>query len=230
MTNQPTKLNNEIFNTVRTAHYTISNVYDLQDQEQKLRNEAQKQRIIANDIKSRHKKEADIAGLVFGIIAFIVFEIILLVVSNREQEYYNYFGKYDELVHGFVCLLSFAILLIFRGLFLLIPYKKQCRPHIEKAEESEEKADYLREQIDLIIDANVQSISFIPCEYRFPEATGFIIRAFELGRATTLSEAYDKLEEQLHRWKMEKSMNTLINMQIAQLDILQKISYDTDWI
>ena len=83
--------------------------------------------------------------------------------------------------------------------------------------------------INIIISANASYIALIPSEYRYPEATGFIVRAFELGRASTLPEAYDKLEEQLHRWKMEESMKSLIDMQTTQLEFLRNISQNTDW-
>ena len=71
------------------------------------------------------------------------------------------------------------------------------------------------------IAKNAKQLSVIAPEYRYPEASKFIVKLFELGRVSTLPEAYDKFEEQLHRCRMEEAMKDMIELQKAQLAFLE---------
>ena len=58
-------------------------------------------------------------------------------------------------------------------------------------------------------------------------ATEFLVEVIQTGRATTLPIAFDKLEEQIHRWNMEAAMLQTLNLQMAQAEALRKIEINT---
>lgn len=60
-------------------------------------------------------------------------------------------------------------------------------------------------------------------EYEIPMAVDYLIQIIETGRVDTMREAYDKLDEQLHRWTMEKQQNQQIEIQLYQCRLLQQI-------
>lgn len=60
-------------------------------------------------------------------------------------------------------------------------------------------------------------------EYEIPMAVDYLIQIIQTGRVDTMREAYDKLDEQLHRWTMEKLQNQQIEIQLYQCRLLQQI-------
>ena len=52
----------------------------------------------------------------------------------------------------------------------------------------------------------------------------YLIHMIETGRVDTMKEAYDKLDEQLHRWTMEKLQKQQLDMQMEQNRQLREIS------
>ena len=67
-----------------------------------------------------------------------------------------------------------------------------------------------------ILDENESVLSCIPNSYRYPLASGFILQIFQEGRVTTMSEALDKYDEQLHRWKVEATYNDMYERYLYQ--------------
>lgn len=61
-------------------------------------------------------------------------------------------------------------------------------------------------------------------DYETSMSVDYLIQMIETGRADTMREAYDKLDEQLHRWAMENMQKQQLEMQIAQNRRLQEIS------
>lgn len=60
-------------------------------------------------------------------------------------------------------------------------------------------------------------------EYEISMAVDYLIQIIQTGRVDTMREAYDKLDEQLHRWTMEKLQNQQIEIQLYQCRLLQQI-------
>ena len=60
-------------------------------------------------------------------------------------------------------------------------------------------------------------------EYEIPMAVDYLIQTIETGRVDTMREAYDKLDEQLHRWTMENLQKQQVELQMHQCRQLQKI-------
>lgn len=61
-------------------------------------------------------------------------------------------------------------------------------------------------------------------EYNTPMSVDYLIRMIETGRVDSMKELYDKLDEQLHRWTMEKLQKDQLDVQIEQSRQLREIS------
>lgn len=107
----------------------------------------------------------------------------------------------------------------------LIPFNAQS--HLDKAEECEKKAQENINSANMLIQKYSDCLSVIPQKYWYPLATGYIAEVISNGRATTIPIALDKLEEQIHRWNMEQSMQQQIALQIAQTELLRRIEINT---
>ena len=61
-------------------------------------------------------------------------------------------------------------------------------------------------------------------EYNTPMSVDYLIHMIETGRVDSMKELYDKLDEQLHRWTMEKLQKDQLDVQIEQSRQLREIS------
>lgn len=75
---------------------------------------------------------------------------------------------------------------------------------------------------DLIRD-NAEYVWFLSQEYFYPLATGYLVQCVQQRRASTLQEALDKYDEQLHRWKMESNQQQILQQQRIQAQQLNAI-------
>ena len=60
-------------------------------------------------------------------------------------------------------------------------------------------------------------------EYEVPMSVDYLIEMIKSGRVDTMKEAYDKLDEQLHRWTMEAMQRQQLNAQLEQCRQLRDI-------
>lgn len=74
-----------------------------------------------------------------------------------------------------------------------------------------------------IIQENISEIIFLPDEYCYPLATGYMVKCIQQGRAATLQEAMDKFDEQLHRWTLEANQQEMLHQQRIQMQQLNQI-------
>lgn len=95
---------------------------------------------------------------------------------------------------------------------------------------SEQQCGAERLQGQNILEANKNALAFLPSDYWYPLATNFMLKAVQAGRATTLPEAIDKFEEQLHRWKLEESNAQILAQQQAQSQQLASIAKDIEGV
>ena len=225
-----------LLQTLNVANRAITEIYELKIQEQNLRGQAQSQREIAKTFEYQRKNKSLRRGVIVGLVAYIVFSFVTCALDAS--------STIDKWGMMLVSLLNYVIpfgagLIVWASSmgFSQTKFKSQYKYHIDLAEEAELNANYKHERITELVFNNAEAIDTLPIEYRFPEATGFLVRLFELGRANTLPEAYDKLEEQLHRWKMEDSMIQLIDGQKVTLAAvlmgnakLDRIESNTRWI
>lgn len=107
-----------------------------------------------------------------------------------------------------------------------------CKPsqykiHIEKAEHCEQESQKKFDSANILVQDHFNELSIIPQKYWYPIATNFLVEVIETGRATTLPLAFDKLEEQIHRWNMEQGMQEQISIQMEQTAALRRIEATT---
>ena len=114
---------------------------------------------------------------------------------------------------------------VFTGVYL---YQRKAKaltaklPYIEQA-----KAE--REAAARILAVNQDALAFLPEDYWYPLATGYLLKMVETDRADTLREALAMLDEQLHRWKMEDAQAQILAEQQAQTALLREIHSDTSF-
>lgn len=94
----------------------------------------------------------------------------------------------------------------------LAGYEKQCA----EAQEQEEAGRR-------IVQEHEEELSFLPDEYLFPEATGYLVKITQSGRAVDLNQALMMLDEQLHRWKIENANEAILAQQQMQTQSLKGI-------
>lgn len=97
------------------------------------------------------------------------------------------------------------------------------KQHKKQVEEYTRLARERDDTFKALISKYSNEIAVIPEKYRYPMATNYLVELFQLGRATTLPVAYDKLEEQIHRWNMEAAMQKTLAYQMYQAQVLRNV-------
>lgn len=124
----------------------------------------------------------------------------------------------------------FIIVYVIISIISFILFNRRRKSKIKKYHNSivDCEKKYQEKDIELskIAESNKDNLEIIPVKYRYPLATDYIEEVFESGRATTIPQALDKFEEQLHRWKLENSMNQYLEIQQIQMENLEKMIID----
>ena len=81
--------------------------------------------------------------------------------------------------------------------------KNGPKPHLQKAEDCERKAQQKRNSVNILLQEYAYALDVVPQKYRHPFATSFLVEDIESGQATTLSDAIADLEEHIRREKVE---------------------------
>lgn len=232
MTNLPTQVNPDLYNSVYNANEAIKQIYDLKNQEDALRAEAQRLRITAQEKRSSYRKKhiwmpfAFLFPTTFLMLGF--YNMIMESLSSM-----GLVGITDAIRSGLsetglgVLLLIHAAWLSVFGITFIFPCKD--KKLLAEANSIDEQADNIQHEINKLVAQSSKELSGIAPKYRYPAASEILVELFELGRASTLPEAYDKLEEQLHRLRLETAMAALIHAQITQLEFLGRIEFNTFW-
>lgn len=119
-------------------------------------------------------------------------------------------------------------LMILAGVVL---YTRLANPYIEsyaKRKEAEftvaiDRAAEAESQGNAILENNSTALMIIPSDYWYPLATNYIYKVIQTGRATTINQALQMFDEQLHRWKVEEANAEIVNQQQAQTNALKGI-------
>ena len=173
----------------------------------------------------KRKKNLWITPFLFVPLAFGLFPIVLVVV-----------GLISEIIKieisFFPCIVLAIILALLLDAYSFIwAYKSEKHlDYYKEAEEEELNAAIVNKEAEEFVEASEHYIAIIAPEYRYPVASYELLRIFQLGRAETLPEAYDKLELKLHQMRLEEKLNTIIALQIELLAVLSRIEYNTKWI
>ena len=134
------------------------------------------------------------------IIGWFVFSFVVILVVSL-------FANHPTM--GYIC-----VLLIIAAVIFFIIKKSINKSGMLKELRIQEDTDRLH--AEEILQNNAQAIAFIPKNYRFPLATGYMREMFESGRVRNMNEALDKYDEYEHRLKMEMSQSALLEQMEAQ--------------
>lgn len=240
MTNKPIINSEDLLNAVCKADQVIQQVYAMKDKETNLRNQVATQLIEAEETKKDHKKVHIILPLVLAIPTLMGLLFIYALVTSFFDIDFDFLEKTIQWVLKFTENLGFGVfigrIVIFLApivliLFLLTKFIPcNDKQKIEAAKKAEVEAIDVHNELEAFIENNKQYVAIIAPEFRYPIASRELVRIFQLGRATTLPEAYDKLELKLHQMKVEEGLGTMIALQIAQIGKLEEIKYNTEWL
>ena len=238
-------------NSIQRANDVINQIYVCIEKETELRGLAIKSReALIQKTKQYRKEQVLIPILLFGpLVMFnLIIPLIFFSTLTGLADVFEWTVLADKIENiGDICIdflmdpitignisIPGVVLpaLIESILICVLIFIKHCgdnRSYIGEATQYEQAADLKHEEAMIIAEKNADYLAIIPQKYRYPLASNFIEELFQLGRATTLPEAYDKLEEQLYRWNMENAMGQLINVQIENMKILEDIDLNTYW-
>ena len=231
MTNLPTQVNSDLYNSVYSANEAIKQIYDLKNQEDTLRNEAQQLRTTAQRKRASCRKKHIWMPFAFWYPAGVVIMLICFAIIGAADAM-GLTGVVDLFLkmtgNGSIILVFLVVswLAVF-GITFIFPCKD--KKLLAEADIKEQLADTKRQDINKLVAKSAKELSVLAPKYRYPTASEFVVELFDLGRASTLPEAYDKLEEQLHRWRMEESMSSMISLQMTHLEFLGRIEFNTFW-
>lgn len=108
------------------------------------------------------------------------------------------------------------------GGFIIVPVIKGKRC-LETLKEETETEKTIRQKGEKILLDNYSGISFIPEEYWFMDAIDYLISIYKHGRVENWRDALDKLDDQIHKWKMEGAQQACLNEQMRQTQMLDAI-------
>lgn len=145
-----------------------------------------------------------------------------IAVKNRR---FNTALKCGFLVFLFACLVfssaPFGMLLPIATTAAYILLIKST--HSKKVAVLEKQAQKAEDAGMKIFRDHEQELAFLPEDYWFPLATGYLIKVVKSGRVNSLNEALDMLDAQLHRWNVEAANDEILAQQQEQTAHLKSI-------
>ncbi len=111
--------------------------------------------------------------------------------------------------------LTWLIILIAAAAFFVLT-KFKIKDLSEKAASEDKKGMK-------ILEDNYEDLKFLPDDYWYPLATGYLVKIISTQRADSLKEALDMFDAQLHRWKVEEANAEMVAQQQAQTAHLKSI-------
>ena len=197
---------NQLTEQLRTADRICTQAYPYFEQAVALRADAE-----AKVAKSRKNKK------IFTIVSILA---ILTFVPSISTPLVAVFGTFGGV-------LSLPVM-IAAGLFL---YKGVLKPFIERSAQRNEdeyvtsvsRADEAEAAGNDILTRHASALAVIPEEYRYPMATGYLLKVVETGRAENINQALQMYDEQLHRWNVESANAEILSQQEAQTQALKGI-------
>lgn len=158
-------------------------------------------------LPKRKKKWILLGVLIYAVSCPVVSNIVVFIPT---------IGKALGVFVGAVCLAA-AVYVGLNGW-----KKEQQRTNTEVARLQKE-IQAKRAQGQAVFDEYAAEMDFLPVDYWYPLATDYLIKAIKSGRASSLGEAIDRFEDQLHRWKIEESNAQVVAQQQQQTAHLASI-------
>ena len=171
------------------------------------------------------KNNSIVSKIVIFFISLWIMSTLVVLAGGIVSEIFRIDIPYNSTYWSITNVISLTITLI-----ICIPIwckPSQSKMHIEKAEHCEQESKKKFDGANILVQNHLNELAIIPQKYWYPIATHFLVEVIETGRATTLPMAFDKLEEQIHRWNMEQSMQQQIAIQMAQTEALRRIEINT---
>lgn len=107
----------------------------------------------------------------------------------------------------------------------------KCKSAKEKADtqyaQMSNQIQQERNEAQMIFEENYEALKFLPDDYWYPMATEYLVKAIASQRVTTLGDALDRYDAQLHRWKVEEANAQILaqqQLQSAHLKSIEKSS------
>lgn len=196
-----------IMDQVAFANKVINQIYAWADGAEEMRSLAKKEEIAVKSAK-RSRTVIRILSPLFSIyIAIYVFGFL------------TFYGLVSERTLAEII----GILAVIVGIVFFWCLPCGVKQHKKQVEEYTRLARERDDTFRALISKYSNEIAVIPEKYRYPMASNYLVELFQLGRATTLPMAYDKLEEQIHRWKMESAMQEALAYQMQQAQALRNV-------
>lgn len=231
MNNAPIIVNEKLLNAICNADSTIQKAYKLKNEEQDLRRQAKEHLRNAEEKRQEHQKNRYIYAVAFTFPVFMGIAFIAIGLGfdifDMYADVYNVIGRLiPPFLTWIIPMVPIALLIFFVA--NLIPCKD--KEELANAAMFESMADEKRNELEAFIEANRNHVAIVAPEFRYPVASQELVKLFQLGRATTLPEAYDKLELKLHQMRVERKLDTIIASQYVISSLLSQIEYNTRWL
>ena len=124
------------------------------------------------------------------------------------------------------CATVIAIILSLIPAFISIPvHKSKCKKMKNRIDDLQTSLGNDERFMQQFINENKPCFLLIAPRYLYPLATEYLAKLFDERRVQNIGEAYDKLDEQIHRWNMERSMQQIIQSQEKICKELRDISW-----
>jgi hypothetical protein len=188
---------NELTAKLMNAHQICSQAYPYFERAAAIREEA-------DGRLARDRKRAKVIAVLAGILATGLLSEALKILP----------------LAGVVSILTFAGgiaagMTLYRTV-LLAPSLAVYRQKMGEAQKQEDTGRGIMREHE-------EELAFLPEEYCFPRATGYLVKITEAGRAADLNQALVMLDEQLHRWKVEEANESILAQQKMQTQSLKGI-------
>ncbi len=215
-----------LINQVCSANKVVNDLFIAAEEKNKLRNLAANETYMEMNCKKKRSLVGIYVFCLLGVPIISFFPLLLgaLIIASELADRGVIPDTESTLI--IVCLLVGIIVVVLSiGLLIILSKNraKNIKKHHDSAIEYQKQAREKERYSNKLLQLHSKELEIIPAQYRYPLATSYIAELFINGRATTIPEALDKFEEQLHRWNMERSMQHNIEIQLAQTKILHDI-------
>ncbi len=214
--NQREKLQRGLYNAYN--YFSVRDKYDSRISEQ--------QKIINEEYAKYRALVVPSTGKMFGgpIVIYITFSLLFILLMNLITQFAR--------TMLWLIAIAFIVCLVTAIISNKLYQKAIDKKSIKKADaywhsdgesivnQSENNIATLKKEKTQFENNNVGYLNIVPPDYRDKFSIAYMLRAMVNLRADTLKEAINLLEQQLHRWKIEKTAEAIL---LAQCQILVEV-------
>lgn len=144
-------------------------------------------------------------------------------IQEQTQAYYTMKNRYESIhkIGGGWIVLG-LIFYIIPGLIMLVI-------NASRRDEMEELEGKMAKCLEKLRAIQMECPTLMPKECLYPREFEYLCELATSGRAATLPEALDKLEQQEHRWKLEEQNDTMLAKQDIANALLKETAERVRW-